>query len=76
VSEWDAILKQSAEKTRILWRSGGLKTEYINSVPVDFQGQKTVLSEILSLQEEKAAELHKLDRVHTYGSFYVADLKR
>ncbi|MDR0869221.1 MAG: BtaA family protein [Planctomycetaceae bacterium] len=76
VAEWDAILKHAGEKTRILWRSGGLKTEYINTVPVEFQGKKTTLSEILTLQEERAAQLHKLDRVHTYGSFYIADLKR
>lgn len=74
VSEWDAILKRADEKTRILWRSGGLRTEYIYSVPVEYQGKKTTLSEILTFQEERAAELHKLDRVHTYGSFYIADL--
>jgi S-adenosylmethionine-diacylglycerol 3-amino-3-carboxypropyl transferase len=76
VSEWDAILKHAADRTRILWRSGGLRTEYIETVPVEYHGKKTKLSEILTLDTEKAAELHKLDRVHTYGSFYIADLKR
>jgi len=76
VSEWDAILQRADEKTRILWRSGGLRTEYIDGVPVEFEGRKTKLGEILEMNTELAAELHKKDRVHTYGSFHIADLKR
>ncbi|MDR0521407.1 MAG: BtaA family protein [Planctomycetaceae bacterium] len=75
VSEWDAILQKAAAETRILWRSGGLRTDYIDTVPVNFHGQKTTLKEILMFDTAKAAELHKLDRVHTYGSFTIADLK-
>jgi S-adenosylmethionine-diacylglycerol 3-amino-3-carboxypropyl transferase len=75
VSEWEAILNTAADKTRIIWRSGGLRTEYIDTVPVTYHGQKTQLGQILTYDTEKAAELHKLDRVHTYGSFYIADLK-
>ncbi|MCL2005276.1 MAG: BtaA family protein [Planctomycetaceae bacterium] len=75
VSEWDAILGCAAENTRIIWRSGGLRTEYIDSVPVKYQGRETQLGEILTYDTERAAQLHKLDRVHTYGSFYIADLK-
>jgi len=29
----------------------------------------------LTYDMETAKELHKLDRVHTYGCFYIADLK-
>ena len=76
VSEWDAILHRADAKTRILWRSGGLRTEYIDGVPVEFEGRKTNLGEILEMNTDLAAELHKKDRVHTYGSFYIADLKR
>jgi S-adenosylmethionine-diacylglycerol 3-amino-3-carboxypropyl transferase len=75
VSEWDAILSRADKNTRILWRSGGLRTEYIETVPVKFQGKEMQLGEILTFDTEKAKELHKLDRVHTYGSFYIADLK-
>ncbi len=74
VSEWDAILKRADDSTRILWRSGGLRTEYINTVPVEYQGRQTTLGEILKLDTETAEKLHKQDRVHTYGSFYIADL--
>ena len=75
VSEWDAILNCAAAKTRIIWRSGGLRTDYIDTVPVKFYGEERPLGEILTFDMEKAKELHKLDRVHTYGSFYIADLK-
>ncbi|MBR5627298.1 MAG: DUF3419 family protein, partial [Thermoguttaceae bacterium] len=75
VSEWDAILKTAAPQTRVLWRSGGLRTDYIDTVPVTVNGQKKNLGDILSYHREQAAELHKVDRVHTYGSFYIADLK-
>ena len=74
-SEWNAILDKATEKTRIIWRSGGLRTDYINPVPVKYHGKETQLGEILTYDTAKAEELHKLDRVHTYGSFYIADLK-
>ena len=74
VSEWDAILDRAAPKTRILWRSGGLRTEYIDTVPVTKNGQTRMLSEYLSYNKPLAEELHQKDRVHTYGSFYIADL--
>jgi S-adenosylmethionine-diacylglycerol 3-amino-3-carboxypropyl transferase len=76
VAEWDAILDRAAHETRILWRSGGLRTEYIDTIPVERNGDKCELGSLLQMHTEQAAELHKKDRVHTYGSFYIADLKR
>ena len=32
------------------------------------------MGELLKYYPEWAAELHEKDRVHTYGSFYIADL--
>ncbi len=75
VSEWKAILQAKAEKTRILWRSGGLKTDYIDTLPVEWKGQKTELGKILTQDPDRAARLHQQDRVHTYGSFYIADFE-
>jgi S-adenosylmethionine-diacylglycerol 3-amino-3-carboxypropyl transferase len=74
-SEWDAILSRAADKTRIIWRSAGLRTDYIDPVPVTYQGKETQLGKILTYDMETAKKLHKLDRVHTYGCFYIADLK-
>ncbi|MCL2743026.1 MAG: BtaA family protein [Planctomycetaceae bacterium] len=76
VSEWEAIIACAAENTKIIWRSGGLRTEYIDTVPVDWYGEKKQLGEVLTMYPERATELHKLDRVHTYGSFYIADLQK
>ena len=75
VSEWDAILKAATPHARVLWRSGGLDTSnYLHKVPVTVNGRQKTLGEILSYHKEQAEELHKLCRVHTYGSFYIADL--
>lgn len=58
----------------MLWRSGGLKTEFVERVTVHRNGQKCPLNELLKYDVATAARLHELDRVHTYGSFYIADL--
>ncbi len=73
-SEWQAIIERAAPETRILWRSGGLKTDFLNDVKVQVKGEVRKLPELLKLHESLAAQLHQLDRVHTYGSFYIADL--
>jgi S-adenosylmethionine-diacylglycerol 3-amino-3-carboxypropyl transferase len=73
-SEWQAILNRAAPKTRILWRSGGLRTEFLNDVTVKRNGRSCVLPELLTYHTDLAQKLHQLDRVHTYGSFYIADL--
>lgn len=74
VAEWDAILATAAPRPRILWRSGGFATDYIDTVPIKMNGEEKKLGDILSYHREQAADLHKVDRVHTYGSFYIADL--
>lgn len=74
VSEWKEIILKASVRPRILWRSGGLDTSYIPTIPIEINGQKKQLGEVLQFHKEEAAELHKKDRVHTYGSFYIADL--
>lgn len=73
-SEWQAILRRAAPRARVLWRSGGLRTDFIDEVSVLRDGRPTLLPELLTFDTALAAELHELDRVHTYGSFYIADL--
>lgn len=72
--EWQAILARAAPGTRIIWRSGGLRTDFLDRVSVTTGGQIKKLPELLTLHPDLAAELHEKDRVHTYGSFYIADL--
>jgi S-adenosylmethionine-diacylglycerol 3-amino-3-carboxypropyl transferase len=52
----------------------GLKTDFLDRVNVSTNGFIRKLPELLTLHPELAAELHAQDRVHTYGSFYIADL--
>jgi S-adenosylmethionine-diacylglycerol 3-amino-3-carboxypropyl transferase len=72
--EWQGILARAAPKTRIIWRSGGLRTDFIERVNVTSAGKPRKLPELLTYHRDLAAELHEKDRVHTYGSFYIADL--
>jgi S-adenosylmethionine-diacylglycerol 3-amino-3-carboxypropyl transferase len=72
--EWEAIIRRAAPGTRVIWRSGGLKTDFIERVNVTARGKQQMLPELLHFHNDLAAELHPKDRVHTYGSFYIADL--
>lgn len=74
-SEWQAIVDRAAPNARIIWRSGGLRTDFIDEVEVSNNGQIQKVSSMLEYHPELAKELHEKDRVHTYGSFYIADLK-
>lgn len=73
-SEWQAISDRAAPNTRIIWRSGGFNTEFIEQVQINHNGQQRPIREMLTYNKELADELHPKDRVHTYGSFYIADL--
>ena len=73
-SEWQAIVNRAAKNTRIIWRSGGMRTDFIRQVQVNHGGKMQSVDELLRYQEELADELHPKDRVHTYGSFFIADL--
>jgi len=72
--EWQAIIDRAAPGARIIWRSGGLRTDFIERVRVDWLGRRRPVIDLLSYDEELAARLHALDRVHTYGSFYIAEM--
>jgi S-adenosylmethionine-diacylglycerol 3-amino-3-carboxypropyl transferase len=72
--EWKAILARATEMARIIWRSGGLRTDYVDRIQVTVDGQSRPLAEMLQYNQKLAEQLHEKDRVHTYGSFYIADL--
>ncbi|MFM7115300.1 MAG: DUF3419 family protein [Planctomycetota bacterium] len=73
--EWQAIVNRAAPQTLMLWRSGGFNTDFIHQVKVQVNGKVRAADELLQYNKELAEKLHQLDRVHTYGSFYIADLK-
>lgn len=74
--EWQGIMDKAAPNARVLWRSAGLDGEFINTLPIKIEGNTRDLGELLSYNRELATKLHAKDRVHTYGSFCIADLKR
>jgi S-adenosylmethionine-diacylglycerol 3-amino-3-carboxypropyl transferase len=73
-AEWQAIVDRAAPGARLIWRSGGLRTDYLDRVQVRAGGRLVYLPELLRYDTQLAQELHRQDRVHTYGSFYIADL--
>ena len=42
--------------------------------PVTHRGELVSVGELLTYHTELARRLHARDRVHTYGSFYIADV--
>ena len=74
--EWQAIVDRAAPGTKIIYRSGGLEVDYVEPLKVDVRGKVHQMRDLLQFQPELAKELHAKDRVHTYGSFYIADLRK
>ena len=73
-SEWQAIIDRAAPGARLIWRSGGLRTDFIEQVKVKLNGEIQNVSPMLTYRSDLSSELHEKDRVHTYGSFYIAEL--
>ncbi|MBL4883073.1 MAG: BtaA family protein [Planctomycetaceae bacterium] len=73
--EWQEMLDRAAPETRFLWRSAGLSVEFIDPISVKYQGNDCTLGDVLEYKSEVSDELHQIDRVHTYGCFYIAHLK-
>src|SRR5439155_12744491 len=74
VSEWNAILEKARPGARVIFRSAGLKVNYLDHLRVKHKGRAVELGGLLRYNPSFASELHARDRVHTYGSFYIADL--
>lgn len=58
----------------VLWRSGGLCVDYVDPLRVTVGRRQQRVGDLLTYHHDLAATLHAQDRVHTYGSFYVADV--
>jgi S-adenosylmethionine-diacylglycerol 3-amino-3-carboxypropyl transferase len=72
--EWQWIVRRAAPGTRILWRSAGLRTEFVDQTKIDVDGRQREVGELLTYDRALAEQLHPQCRVHTYGSFHIADL--
>ncbi|OYP37752.1 DUF3419 family protein [Rhodopirellula sp. MGV] len=73
-AEWQRIIERAAPDARILWRSAAFDVDFVDPLVVANDGRQTRLGELLRYQSDLANQLHQHDRVHTYGSFYIADL--
>ncbi|MEN0110956.1 MAG: BtaA family protein [Planctomycetota bacterium] len=74
--QWQEILNHSEEGARILWRSAAVICEFVDPIRVNIEGEPHRLGEVLEYNRDLADELHAIDRVHTYGGFSIATLRR
>jgi S-adenosylmethionine-diacylglycerol 3-amino-3-carboxypropyl transferase len=72
--EWQWIVRRAATRARVIWRSGGLRTDAIDGLKISVNGGCRELGELLNYQRELADSLHAMCRVHTYASFHIADI--
>ncbi|WP_315850146.1 DUF3419 family protein [Novipirellula maiorica] len=73
-SEWQSIVNRASTNSRVLWRSAALDVDFVDPLRVSIEGKTVSLGELLNYHSDLATDLHSRDRVHTYGSFYIADL--
>ncbi|OGV71904.1 MAG: S-adenosylmethionine--diacylglycerol 3-amino-3-carboxypropyl transferase [Lentisphaerae bacterium RIFOXYB12_FULL_65_16] len=73
-AEWQAMVDGAAPGARVIWRSAGLHVDYVDPLNVRLGRETCRVGDLLTYHRERAAALHRQDRVHTYGSFYIADL--
>ena len=73
-AEWQAIVDRAAPGARVIWRSGGLRSDFVDRVQVTIGGRTRRLGELLTYHRELAESLHEKCRVQSYGSFCIADL--
>jgi S-adenosylmethionine-diacylglycerol 3-amino-3-carboxypropyl transferase len=74
--QWQQLIEHSTSETKIIWRSASLGVDFVDPLPVKISNQWGYVGDFLKYEFQKAQELHKMDRVHTYGSFYVAQVAR
>jgi S-adenosylmethionine-diacylglycerol 3-amino-3-carboxypropyl transferase len=72
--EWQAIIHRAAPHARMLWRSAGQSSTFIDRVEVQLGKQRKRVGDLIRYNRQLAAYLHPLDRVHTYGSFFIANV--
>ena len=72
--EWQSSLDRARTGAMFLWRSGGREVDFVDPLCVNFQGREQRVGDLLTYDFTTADRLHPVDRVHTYGSFYIAKL--
>ncbi len=72
--EWSAILGRAARGARVIFRSAHRAPAYLEGVRVDTGHGVCPLADALRFHPERARELTRQDRVHTYAGFHIADI--
>jgi S-adenosylmethionine-diacylglycerol 3-amino-3-carboxypropyl transferase len=70
--EWSYILRRATPDARIIFRSAHAAPAYLESLELGAERER--LSDRLVFHPDLAAELQRMDRVHTYAGFHVADV--
>jgi S-adenosylmethionine-diacylglycerol 3-amino-3-carboxypropyl transferase len=73
--EWQAIVGSASSDARVLWRSAGLSVDFVDPLTIKCGTGSCQVGDRLVYHHELAQKLHRMDRVHTYGSFYIADIQ-
>jgi S-adenosylmethionine-diacylglycerol 3-amino-3-carboxypropyl transferase len=71
-NQWDQLIRKTDATSKVLWRSASLNVDFIDPIVLSC-GRN--LGRVLRYETKLAANLHKKDRVHTYGSFYIAGVQ-
>jgi S-adenosylmethionine-diacylglycerol 3-amino-3-carboxypropyl transferase len=74
--EWQSIVDRAAPRARVIWRSAALAVDFVDPLAISLDGAPAKVGEVLRYEHDLAAQLHRIDRVHTYGSFYVGELSK
>lgn len=73
-AEWQGLVDRAAPESKVIWRSAGLRVDFVDPIEVEIDGRRSPLGDVLRYRQDLADSLHAKDRVNTYGSFYIADL--
>ena len=73
--EWTEILANAAAGARVIYRSAGCTTPWLDPLSVLRRGVPRRLGDLFTRRPELSEPLHAVDRVHTYGSFHILDLQ-
>lgn len=72
--QWQAMSERATPGARLIWRSAAPHVDFVDPLVVQRDGRRLRIGDVLHYDHELAATLHGQDRVHTYGSFYIAQM--
>lgn len=74
-AEWQGIVNRASPNARLVWRSMGRNTDFINGISVRHLGRRRQVGELLHYHNELSAQLILVERVKSYSSLLIADLR-